>query len=128
MDFVAKCKDMSKEEQDAYVQKLTSENEMPRAFEFKTFDKIKEESNDKDKKYNKLRKESSIKKEILYVTAQEHAVPSSMLAMIKYIKAEKNDYEPFVRYLLGVIVASYRDFSARVDILITKGLSKREEG
>ncbi len=40
--------------------------------------------------------------------------------------AEKNDYEPFVRYLLGVIVASYRDFSARVDILITKGLSKRE--
>lgn len=62
MDFVAKCKDMSKEEQDAYVQKLTSENEVPRAFEFKTFDKIKEESNDKDKKYNKLRKESSIKK------------------------------------------------------------------
>lgn len=32
-----------------YVQKLTSENEVPKAFEFKTFDKIKEESNDKDK-------------------------------------------------------------------------------
>ena len=42
MDFVAKCKDMSKEEQDAYVQKLTSENEVPKAFEFKAFDKIKE--------------------------------------------------------------------------------------
>ena len=106
LDFVARCKDMSKEEQDAYVQKLTSENEMPRAFEFKTFDKIKEESNDKDKKYNKLRKESSIKKEILYVTAQEHAVPSSMLAMIKYIKAEKNDYEQLITVNSGNIKES----------------------
>ena len=106
LDFVAKCKDMSKEEQDAYVQKLTSENEVPRAFEFKTFDKIKEESNDKDKKYNKLRKESSIKKEILYVTAQEHAVPSSMLAMIKYIKAEKNDYEQLITVNSGNIKES----------------------
>jgi Fic family protein len=38
----------------------------------------------------------------------------------------KNDYEPFVRYMLGVIVAAYRDFSSRVDNLITKGLSKPE--
>ena len=26
----------------------------------------------------------------------------------------KNDYEPFVKYMLGVIVAAYRDFSSRV--------------
>lgn len=35
-----------------------------------------------------------------------------------------NDYTPFVRYLLGVIVAAYRDFSSRVQLLGTKGLSK----
>jgi Fic family protein len=35
-----------------------------------------------------------------------------------------NDYLPFVRYILGVILAAYREFSSRVEILITKGLSK----
>lgn len=38
----------------------------------------------------------------------------------------ENDYAPFVRYLLGTIVAAYRDFSSRVQILITSGLSKPE--
>ena len=36
----------------------------------------------------------------------------------------ENDYAPFVRYLLGTIVAAYRDFSERVQFLTTKGLSK----
>lgn len=36
----------------------------------------------------------------------------------------ENDYAPFVRYLLGTIVAAYRDFSSRVQALSTKGLSK----
>ncbi len=35
-----------------------------------------------------------------------------------------NDYLPFVRYILGVILAAYREFESRVEILITKGLSK----
>lgn len=35
-----------------------------------------------------------------------------------------NDYLPFVRYILGIIVAAHRDFSARVELLTTKGLSK----
>ena len=35
-----------------------------------------------------------------------------------------NDYLPFVRYMLGIIIAAYRDFDSRVDILITKGLTK----
>ncbi len=38
----------------------------------------------------------------------------------------KNDYAPFVRYMLGVIVAAYRDFENRVDVMITKGFSKPE--
>ena len=37
---------------------------------------------------------------------------------------EENDYLPFARYMLGVIIAAYRDFSERVEILITKSLSK----
>lgn len=37
---------------------------------------------------------------------------------------EENDYEPFVQYMLGVVAASYRDFRARVEILVTSNLSK----
>lgn len=36
----------------------------------------------------------------------------------------ENDYAPFVRYLLGTIVAAYREFSSRVQLLITSGMSK----
>ena len=38
----------------------------------------------------------------------------------------KNDYEPFVEYMLGVILAAYREFSSRVEVLITSGISKPE--
>lgn len=37
---------------------------------------------------------------------------------------KENDYLPFVRYILGVVVAAYREFESRADILIAKGLSK----
>ena len=37
-----------------------------------------------------------------------------------------NDYLPFTRYLLGVVIAAYREFTSRVDVLITRGLSKQE--
>lgn len=36
----------------------------------------------------------------------------------------ENDYASFVSYLLGVVVAAYREFSSRVQILITSGMSK----
>ena len=35
-----------------------------------------------------------------------------------------NDYLPFVRYLLGVIAAAYREFSARTELLTEKSVSK----
>ncbi len=38
----------------------------------------------------------------------------------------ENDYAPFVQYSLGTILAAYRDFSTRVQLLITSGLSKPE--
>ena len=37
---------------------------------------------------------------------------------------EENNYAPFVQYMLGVIVAAYRDFSTRVQTLVTSRLSK----
>ena len=37
-----------------------------------------------------------------------------------------SNYEPFVKYMLGLIVAAYRDFDNNADKLITKGLSKPE--
>ncbi len=37
---------------------------------------------------------------------------------------EKNDYEPFVKYTLGVVVKAYREFSSRVKLLTTSGMSK----
>lgn len=37
---------------------------------------------------------------------------------------EQNDYLPFVRYMLGIVITAYQDFANRVQILVTKGLSK----
>lgn len=36
----------------------------------------------------------------------------------------KNDYAPFVKYMLGVIVAAYRDFFERTELMIQKKVSK----
>ena len=38
----------------------------------------------------------------------------------------KNDYAPFVRYMLGVILAAYREFSARVHLLAKGNYTKTE--
>lgn len=35
-----------------------------------------------------------------------------------------NDYAPFVEYMLGILIAAYRDFSARLELLADKSLSK----
>lgn len=36
----------------------------------------------------------------------------------------QNDYEPFVKYMLGVVAVAYREFSSRVSLLAKNGLSK----
>lgn len=38
----------------------------------------------------------------------------------------KNDYIPFIKYMLGVIVGAYREFSSRIKLLITQNISKPE--
>ena len=39
----------------------------------------------------------------------------------------KNDYLPFVQYMLGVILAAYRDFSARIELVTAKKHSKPDQ-
>lgn len=39
---------------------------------------------------------------------------------------EDNDYIPFIVYMLGIVLASYREFSSRVRILTTAGFTKGE--
>ncbi|MBR6421496.1 Fic family protein [bacterium] len=36
----------------------------------------------------------------------------------------KNDYLPFVRYMLGVVVAAYREFASRIEIFTAKKVAK----
>lgn len=36
----------------------------------------------------------------------------------------ENDYLPFVRYMLGVVVAAYRDFSSHIQLLAVNRMSK----
>ena len=38
----------------------------------------------------------------------------------------ENDYAPFVRYMLGVVVAAYREFESRVELLTNAKLSKAD--
>ncbi|MBQ6570018.1 MAG: Fic family protein [Clostridia bacterium] len=38
----------------------------------------------------------------------------------------ENDYAPFVRYMLGIIVAAYREFESRVELLTNTKLSKAD--
>ena len=40
--------------------------------------------------------------------------------------AGKNDYKPFVKYMLSILLASYREFNERVDIWNNKPLSKSD--
>nr|MBO6294496.1 Fic family protein [Schwartzia sp. (in: firmicutes)] len=36
----------------------------------------------------------------------------------------ENDYLPFVRYMLGIVIAAYREFASRASVFVTRGLSK----
>ena len=38
----------------------------------------------------------------------------------------RNDYVPFVKYMLGIMVAAYREFADRVEILMDKTISKSD--
>jgi Fic family protein len=66
-------------------------------------------------KYISIEKLISDTKETYYVVLQDSS---------NGWHENENDYAPFVTYLLGVIVAAYRDFGARVALLTDQSLSK----
>jgi len=66
-------------------------------------------------KYISIEKVIEQSKETYYETLQESSADWHEAA---------NDYAPFVRYLLGVVVSAYREFSSRVQALTASGLSK----
>ena len=68
-------------------------------------------------KYISIEKLIEISKDTYYEALQE----SSQLW-----HEEGNNYEPFVRYMLGVVVNAYREFSSRVSLLAASALSKPE--
>ena len=68
-------------------------------------------------KYISIEKLIEISKDTYYEALQ---------ASSKEWHEEKNDYEPFVGYMLGVIVNAYKEFSSRVWMLTTSTLSKPE--
>ena len=43
-----------------------------------------------------------------------------------YWHDDKNDYIPFVQYMLGVVVAAYREFLSRVKLIVASNMSKPE--
>ena len=49
-----------------------------------------------------------------------------LMASSKGWHESANTYEPFTRYMLGIILAAYRDFNSRVEYLRDKKLSKPE--
>ena len=61
--------------------------------------------------------------EKLIETTKDSYYECLQLSSLKWHE-EENDYEPFVKYMLGVVVAAYREFSARVSLLTTGGMSK----
>lgn len=66
-------------------------------------------------KYISIEKTIADSKETYYETLQASS--------IGWHEGE-NDYIPFVRYMLGIILAAYREFSERAKILTDKGISK----
>lgn len=66
-------------------------------------------------KYISIEKEIERSKETYYEALQQSSYDWH---------EEKNDYLPFVTYILGVIVAAYREFSERVQTLTLSNLSK----
>lgn len=68
-------------------------------------------------KYISIEKMIETTKETYYEVLQESS--------IGWHEGE-NDYVPFIKYMLGVVVASYREFSSRVKLLTTAGLTKSD--
>lgn len=68
--------------------------------------------------YVSLEKMIEKTKEEYYETLQESSL---------YWHEGRNNYEPFVKYILGIIAAAYKELSYRIDTLVMKKASKPEQ-
>ena len=68
-------------------------------------------------KYNSIEKLIETTKEQYYDSLQQSS---------QGWHANENDYEPFTKYMLGVLAGAYREFSSRVELLTTQGMSKSD--
>ena len=68
-------------------------------------------------KYISLEKMISDSKETYYETLQDSS---------SGWHEGTNDYAPFIRYLLGIVLAAYRELDARMSLVRTKGMTKPE--
>lgn len=64
-----------------------------------------------------------ISMEKLIESTKENYYDCLQKSSVKWHENE-NNYEPFVKYMLGIVAAAYREFSSRVSILTTTDLSK----
>lgn len=65
--------------------------------------------------------------------SMEHLIENTKTTYYECLQASsenwhenQNDYEPFVKYMLGIVIGAYRDFASRVQLLMTSGMSKPE--
>ncbi len=62
----------------------------------------------------------------MHIEKTKEAYYSALLQSSEGWHEGTNDYRPFIKYYLSVILATYKDFSERVEILIDKSISKAE--
>ena len=62
----------------------------------------------------------------MYIEKSKDAYYEALFKSSQGWHDDTNDYKPFVKYYLSVILAAYKDFSKRVDMLLDKKLSKAD--
>jgi Fic family protein len=62
----------------------------------------------------------------MYIEKSKDAYYNALLLSSKGWHEQTNDYKPFVRYYLSVILAAYKDFASRVELIMDKNISKTE--
>ncbi|MBN2259401.1 MAG: Fic family protein [Clostridiales bacterium] len=62
----------------------------------------------------------------MHIERTEEAYYDALLQSSEKWHEGANDYKPFIKYYLSVILAAYKDFSERVELLVDKTVNKSE--
>lgn len=91
LDFAKKSDDMSEEEMKEYFDDFSQKNEAPQEYKTLPFDELKKKCTANSDIYNDLKRSLDTTDTVLYVSRQQKNLPSSMLALIRYISEEKSE-------------------------------------